>query len=42
MAPIHHHFEMCGWKEVKVVAVFSFVSALMCLLAWFGISGLVG
>ena len=41
MAPIHHHFEMCGWKEVKIVLVFSAVSALMCLLAWFGISGLV-
>ena len=35
MAPIHHHFEMCGWKEVKVVLVFSTVSAVMCLLAWF-------
>ena len=38
MAPIHHHFEMCGWKEVKVVLVFSTVSVLMCLLAWVGIS----
>ena len=37
MSPIHHHFEMCGWKEVKIVLVFSAVSALMCLLAWFGI-----
>ena len=42
MSPIHHHFEMCGWKEVKIVLVFTAVSALMCLLAWFGISGLVG
>ena len=38
MAPIHHHFEMCGWKEVKVVLVFTTVSVLMCLLAWVGIS----
>ena len=38
MSPIHHHFEMCGWKEVKIVIVFSLVSALMCILAWFGIS----
>ena len=38
MAPIHHHFEMCGWKEVKVVLVFTAVSVLMCLLAWVGIS----
>ena len=41
MAPIHHHFEMCGWKEEKVVLVFAGVSALMCILAWFGISGLI-
>ena len=42
MSPIHHHFEMCGWKEEKIVLSFAGVSALMCLLAWFGISGLVG
>lgn len=42
MAPIHHHFEMCGWKEEKIVLVFTSVSALMCILAWFGISGLTG
>jgi len=41
MAPIHHHFEMCGWKEEKVVLVFAGVSAVMCILAWFGISGLI-
>ena len=41
MAPIHHHFEMCGWKEEKVVLVFAGVSAVMCVLAWFGISGLI-
>lgn len=40
MSPIHHHFEMCGWKEVKIVLVFTAISVLMCLLAWFGISGL--
>ncbi len=39
MAPIHHHFEMSGWKEEKIVLVFAAVSAVMCLLAWFGISG---
>ena len=42
MSPIHHHFEMCGWKEEKIVLSFAAVSAVMCLLAWFGISGLVG
>ncbi len=39
MAPIHHHFEMCGWKEVKIVLVFAFVSAIMCVLAWFAVTG---
>ena len=42
MAPIHHHFEMCGWKEEKIVLTFAAVSAVMCILAWFGISGLIG
>ena len=37
MAPIHHHFEKCGWKENKVVVVFSAVTLLLCVLAWFGI-----
>ena len=40
MAPIHHHFEMCGWKEVKIVLVFAGITAAMCVLAWFGIQGL--
>ncbi len=39
MSPIHHHFEMCGWKEVKIVLVFTAVSLVMCLIAWFGIQG---
>ena len=41
MSPIHHHFEMCGWKEEKICLIFTAVSAVMCLLAWIGISGLV-
>ncbi len=32
MAPIHHHFELCGWKETKVVLVFSIVTAILCLV----------
>ena len=40
MSPIHHHFEMCGWKEVKIVLVFAAVSAVMCLIAWLWLSGL--
>ena len=41
MSPIHHHFEMCGWKEEKIVLTFAGVSALMCLLAWVSIQGLI-
>lgn len=37
MAPIHHHFEMCGWSETRVVAVFSIITALLCLVAFMGI-----
>ncbi len=41
MAPIHHHFEMCGWKEVKIVKVFSAINLLggiaAILLFYFGI-----
>lgn len=38
MAPIHHHFEKCGWSEVKIVTVFSVATALLCVAAWFGLS----
>lgn len=34
MAPIHHHFEMCGWSERKIVGVFTAITAIMCILAW--------
>lgn len=34
MAPIHHHFELCGWSETRVVAVFSIITAIMCLIAF--------
>ena len=41
MSPIHHHFEMCGWSEVKIVSVFSFVTAIFgigaFLLVFFGV-----
>jgi len=39
MSPIHHHFEMCGWKEEKICFVFTAVSVVMCVIAWFGIAG---
>ena len=37
MAPLHHHFELCGWSEVKLVAIFTCVSALGCIAAMFGV-----
>ncbi len=33
MAPIHHHFELCGWSETRVVAVFTIITAMLCLAA---------
>ena len=33
MAPIHHHFELCGWSETRVVAVFSIITAILCMIA---------
>lgn len=33
MSPIHHHFELCGWSEEKIVKVFTLVSALFCIAA---------
>lgn len=37
MAPIHHHFEQCGWGEVKIVSVFSALTVLFCIVAWFAV-----
>ena len=37
MSPIHHHFELCGWSETRIVAVFSIVTALLCLIALAGL-----
>ena len=34
MAPIHHHFELCGWSETRIVAVFSIITAILCLIAF--------
>lgn len=36
MAPLHHHFELCGWPETKVVALFTIITAIMCLLGLMG------
>lgn len=37
MAPIHHHFEMCGWSEKKIWTVFVLTTVVMCVVAWFGV-----
>ena len=37
MAPIHHHFEMCGWSEYKVFALFSGVSAVFAVISYLGV-----
>ncbi len=39
MAPLHHHLELSGWSEAKLVAVFSAITAAACILAWWGIQG---
>ena len=39
MSPLHHHFELCGWSENKLVTVFSGITLVFCLLAWLGIQG---
>lgn len=34
MAPLHHHFEQCGWKETKVVTLFYIITAVCCLIGF--------
>ncbi len=36
MTPIHHHFEMSGWKETKIVGVFTLVTLILCAVAYLG------
>lgn len=37
MAPIHHHFELCGWSETQIVAIFTVITALLCLICLSGL-----
>lgn len=39
MAPLHHHFEMGGWSEEKLFTVFTLVTVVCCVLAYFGVLG---
>lgn len=36
MSPIHHHFEMSGYSETKIVAIFSTATIILCIIAWMG------
>ena len=37
MAPLHHHFEKCGFSEMKIVGIFSIVNIIFCIIAYFGL-----
>ncbi|MBQ4068475.1 MAG: phospho-N-acetylmuramoyl-pentapeptide-transferase [Lachnospiraceae bacterium] len=37
MAPIHHHLEMCGWSETRIVTVFSTITAILCIIGYLAI-----
>ncbi len=41
MSPIHHHFEMCGMSEVKIVLLFSAVTLVLCALSYIGMTGIL-
>jgi phospho-N-acetylmuramoyl-pentapeptide-transferase len=34
MSPLHHHFELCGWHETKVVSAFSIATVILCMIAF--------
>ncbi len=40
MAPLHHHFEKCGYSEMKIVSIFTLVNALFCFIAYFGLGNI--
>jgi len=42
MSPVHHHFEMCGWKENKIVVTFTFVTLILCVISFFGLKAYIG
>ena len=42
MSPIHHHFEMCGWREVKIVSVFTLVTLALCIISILAIMPVCG
>lgn len=38
MAPIHHHFELSGWYETRIVSIFSIITVILCLIAFLSLS----
>ena len=38
MAPIHHHFELCGWSETRFETVFTVITALLCVIGLVGLN----
>ena len=40
MAPLHHSFELCGWHEVKIVALFSIITVILCLIGFISLAGI--
>lgn len=42
MAPLHHHFELSGWKETKVVYVFAIITVFLCIVAYAGVMMYLG
>lgn len=42
MAPLHHHLELGGWSEIKLVFVFSGITLLCCVIAFWGTIGRFG
>ncbi|MEL7597420.1 MAG: phospho-N-acetylmuramoyl-pentapeptide-transferase, partial [Clostridiaceae bacterium] len=41
MAPLHHHFELSGWYETKVVTVFSIVTVILCLVGFLSLMNIL-
>lgn len=39
MSPLHHHFELCGWSEVKIVVVFCIITIIGCFISFAGVMG---
>lgn len=41
MAPIHHHFELSGWHETKIVSIFSIITVILCLIAFLSLPAII-